>query len=99
LADLVARAIAASERVRVREMDELVAEGLLIEVSDAAHSWEPIDLLAVGAEPPEPPTIGGIAYPGRRHVWSGEPEALKTWLVLCVAAEEIRSGRGVLLID
>jgi hypothetical protein len=64
-----------------------------------SHSWTPIDLVALGAEAPEPPRLGRIAYPGRRHIWSGEPEALKTWLSLCVAADEIRSGSTVFYVD
>jgi hypothetical protein len=63
------------------------------------HSWIPVDLVALGAKPPEPPTLGGVAYPGRRHLWSGEPEALKTWLALCVAAEEIRNDETVVYVD
>ena len=54
------------------------------------HSWTPIDLVTLGAAPPQPPSLSGIAYPGRRHVWSGEPESLETWLALCVAVEELR---------
>jgi hypothetical protein len=64
-----------------------------------SHSWVPVDLATVDADPPEPPTIGGLVYPGRRHVISGEPEALKTWLLLILAVGEIRKGRAVLWID
>src|SRR6266849_10036469 len=67
--------------------------------AEPAHSWMPIDLVVLGQAPPEPPTLGGIVYPGRRHIWSGEPEALKTWLALCVAAEEVRAGNSVVYID
>jgi len=63
------------------------------------HSWTPIDLVATANEPPEPATIGGIAYPGRRHVYSGEPETLKSWAALVLCVEEIRAGRTVLYID
>jgi AAA domain len=63
------------------------------------HSWHPVDLLAIEADPPPPPTISGLAYPGRRHVYSGEPETLKTWAALVLGVEEIRAGRGVVYID
>ena len=43
-----------------------------------AHSRQPIDLVAAAADPPEPPTIGGLLYPGKRTLLSGETESLKT---------------------
>jgi hypothetical protein len=63
------------------------------------HSWTPIDLIATASEIPEPPTIGGIVYPGRRHVYSGEPESLKSWAALVLCVEEMAAGRNVLYID
>lgn len=65
----------------------------------AAHSWHPVDLVAFGELPPEPPTIGGLLYPGRRHVISGELESLKSWLVQVLAVQEIRDGHTVIYID
>jgi hypothetical protein len=70
-----------------------------LQVEQPRHSWTPIDLVSLGDEPPEPPTLGGLAYPGRRHVFSGEPEALKSWLTLVLSAEEMRAGRSVVYID
>lgn len=64
-----------------------------------SHSWTPVDLLAFAGDPPAPPTIGGLAYPGRRHVFSGEPESLKTWTSLVLCAQEIRAGRTVVYVD
>ena len=58
------------------------------------HSWKALDILAHAANPPAPPEIGGLAYPGMRHVFSGEAETGKSWLLLFLAAEEIVSGRG-----
>lgn len=69
------------------------------EVSAPAHSWTPVDLLAFEADPPSPPAIGGLVYPGLRHVFSGEPETLKTWTALALEAEEVKAGRSVLHID
>lgn len=62
-------------------------------------SWWPRDLTDLAAKPPEPPTIAGIAYPGRRHLFSGEPESLKTWAALLLAVEEIQVGRIVAWVD
>lgn len=62
-------------------------------------SWTPIDLVALNLQPPEPPTISGLVYPGRRHVFSGEPESLKSWAALVLAVDEIRSGRSAAFID
>lgn len=64
-----------------------------------AHTWTPIDLVALQLDPPPPPTTLGLLYPGRRHVLSGEPETLKTWAALAACAEEIRADRNVLYID
>jgi hypothetical protein len=65
----------------------------------AAHSWLPIDLLGENLAEPEPPSIAGIVYPGRRHWWTGEPESLKTWAALVLVAGEIRAGRNAAYVD
>ena len=65
----------------------------------ASHSWQPVDLIAAGTAPPVLPTIGGLLYPGRRHLILGEPESLKTWLALLLAVEQIRAGATVVYID
>jgi hypothetical protein len=64
-----------------------------------SHSWTPIDLLAIESAKPEPPTIGHLVYPGRRHVFSGEPESLKTWAANALCAEQTRAGRNVIYVD
>jgi len=63
------------------------------ESGQASHSWTPI----VGPLPP--PAIGGLLYPGRRHVVSGEPDNLKTWAMLVLEVEEIRAGHAVVHVD
>lgn len=65
----------------------------------AAHTWAPLPLTLLGAAPPEPPTMGGLVYPGRVHVWSGEPESMKSLAALAIAADEVRAGRSVLWLD
>ncbi|MEZ5099576.1 MAG: DnaB-like helicase N-terminal domain-containing protein [Thermoleophilia bacterium] len=64
--------------------------------------WEPaLDLIArVGGEQlAQGPVIGELLYPGRTHVWSGEPESLKSMLALVVCAQQMRAGHSVLWID
>jgi AAA domain len=61
----------------------------------AAHSWQPIDLVAAAADPPEPPMIGGLLYPAKRTLLSGETESLKTWLALILAKAEMDAGYAV----
>jgi hypothetical protein len=63
------------------------------------HSWMPVDLYDWRDNPPPKPTLAGIGYPGMRHLVSGEPDSCKTWLVLCLALEEIRHDRSVIYID
>jgi hypothetical protein len=65
----------------------------------AQHSWQPIDLVALGADEPDPPTIGGILYPGKRHLLYAEAETLKSWLALCLTAEQLELGQAVLWLD
>jgi hypothetical protein len=55
----------------------------------AQHSWHPCDVLALAENPPEPPTIGKLLYPGARTLLSGETESLKTWLALILAKAEM----------
>jgi hypothetical protein len=54
------------------------------------HSWTPIDLVTAADTPP---------YPGLRHVYSGEPEALKSWAALVLCAEQIALGHNVMYVD
>lgn len=73
--------------------DPAVAAGL------SSESWTAIDLLALDDRPPLSPTLGGFLYPGLRHVISGEPETLKTWVALAAAKNVMESGEAVLWID
>jgi hypothetical protein len=63
------------------------------------HSWLPVDLVAHAAEPPAPPELIDLFYPGYNHLLSGESEALKTWLAIVAAAAEIGDKRGVAWVD
>jgi hypothetical protein len=77
--------------------EELVRDAL--EAEEGSNAWAPIDIVTVANEPPSPPTLCGIAYPGVRHVFSGEPETAKSWLALVLSVEEIGRGRNVLWVD
>lgn len=63
------------------------------------HSWRPLSLIQLAATPPEPPTIGGLLYPGKRTVLSGETESMKTWLALILAKAELDLGKTVGWVD
>jgi hypothetical protein len=63
------------------------------------HSWAPRSLIAEGVRASGPPELGGLFYLGKNHLVSGESEAGKSWLLLAVAADELRQGRGVLWVD
>ena len=63
------------------------------------HTWRALDLLELGKAKPEPPSISGLFYPGRRHVVSGEAEPGKSMLLLAAAADELAGEHGVLWID
>lgn len=62
-------------------------------------TWSPINLALLGEREAVAPTISGLAYPGRRHVWSGPPESAKTLAAYIVSLEHIRAGGTVAVID
>jgi hypothetical protein len=63
-------------------------------------SWAWLNLDAPEfAEPSEPPTIGGLIYPGLRHVVSGQPESLKTLVALILSLTAQRQDELVAHID
>jgi AAA domain len=62
------------------------------------HSWEPVDLLTIESTS-SPPTIGGLLYPGKRHVLVGEPDAGKSWLAIALCVAEIEKGNVAVYID
>jgi hypothetical protein len=63
------------------------------------HSWRPLDLRAVGLEPAPRPSIGELVYAGLRHVFHGEPEAVKTWAAAVLGVEEVLAGNHIVYID
>jgi hypothetical protein len=102
LTDFTAKARTETERKQARRLLlELAERAPLAEAASIAppHSWTPLDLVALKADPPAPPTIAGLLYPGRRHVLSGEPETMKSWAALVFCAIELRAGRTTLVVD
>ena len=63
------------------------------------HSWRPLNLIQLAANPPEPPAIGGLLYPGKRTVLSGETESMKTWFALILCKAELDAGFPVVWAD
>jgi hypothetical protein len=64
-------------------------------------SWRPINLAELEERPSVRPTLGdaGIAYPGKRHVFSGPQESAKTLAAYALGLEVIRGGGRVAVID
>ena len=93
-------------RRRAHPEERESAAGLLEAMADRIdplgtpdHSWVVVNLADVAKEPPEPPTIVDLFYPGKQHLVSGEPEALKSWLGLIACLEEIKAGRHAAYVD
>jgi hypothetical protein len=64
-------------------------------------SWAPIDLAELEERPPTMPNLGDsqLLYPGKRHVFSGAPEAGKTLGAYCLLLQTIRQDDTAMLID
>jgi hypothetical protein len=72
------------------------------EADELFDSWEPVNLAELGQRDPTLPDMAGdtlpICYPGKRHVYSGPPESLKTMLAYAALLHAVRNGKraGVL---
>ena len=74
-------------------------EGRCVDCGVEPHSWRSSSLIARAEKPPEPPTIGGVLYPAKRTLVSGETESLKTWFALILAKAEMDAGFPVAWAD
>lgn len=82
-----------------------------IDVAAAPSSWQPLDLAAIVAGVQAGEIVGPVPalmlrtdgvpllYPGEVHSLAGEPESGKGWIALACAAELLRDGARVLLLD
>lgn len=68
-------------------------------MSAAPHTWQPLDIVGLAANPPAPPEIGGLIYRARRVLLSGELESLKTWASLVLTKAEFDAGYPVAWAD
>ncbi len=67
---------------------------------DEPAGWERIDLNNPDyAIPPDPPSIVGLLYDGKRHVISGAPESAKTLVAYLAGLETIRAGDTIAILD
>jgi len=71
----------------------------LVQTWPRQHSWRPRVLSTEEKIEIPQPTIGGLVYPGHRHLVSGEPETLKSWLALCLGSDEMKMGNPVFWFD
>jgi hypothetical protein len=73
----------------------------IVDTEAERDSWVPINLNDLPETPPVKPDLGatGLVYPGKRHVFSGEPESGKTLAAYCILIQIARRGRLGLLID
>jgi hypothetical protein len=79
---------------------EIVGKDIeLDETPPPTHTWRPESLIRLARNPPAPPTIGGLLYPGKRTVLSGETESMKTWLALILCKAELDIGLHVAWVD
>jgi len=67
--------------------------------AEPENTWRPLNLVELAANPPEPPSIGGLLYPGKRTVLSGETESMKTWFALILCKAELDAGYPVCWVD
>lgn len=61
-------------------------------------SWDPVNLTGLGERDPLLPNLAPdlpILYPGKRHVFSGPPESLKTMISYLALLLAVRNGKRV----
>lgn len=81
--------------------DEVWYHGSQNGSSAEEQPWMPVKLAEIPEEPPVQPTLGGlgIAYPGKRHVFSGPQESAKTLCAYILGLEVLRHNGLFCLID
>lgn len=78
---------------------EFAADLPVVTVEDTG--WVPVNLADLPERDPVLPSLGsaGVVYPGRRHLFSGPPEAAKTISAYAIALDIVRDGGVVVPID
>lgn len=74
---------------------------------EAAHGWEPVDLVALmdtNYEPPKPTILARtdgrcLLYAARINQLLGESGSGKSWIALAATAQQLHAGHAVLYID
>jgi hypothetical protein len=110
--DVLAKAlIYNAERCDPPKDDHLVEE--LVHYTFAKHTLEdtatddggwrtPIDLASLDERDPLQPDLApsyGTVYPGKRHLFSGRPESLKTLLTYGMVLDAVRAGHEVAILN
>ena len=69
--------------------------------NDTADTWQPRNLALLGERPQTRPTLGGIglAYPGKRHAFTGPQESAKTLAAYAAILGVVHESGAVVLID
>lgn len=99
----------AERNLEFREANRLTTQ-MELERSGAADSWQALDLEDLFDAEPEVATVGafhesetsnggGVFYAGKVNEIHGPSESGKTMILLMVAAQEIRAGRHVVMVD
>jgi len=87
------------ELALARQARLATANGHTADPDATTNTWQPENLIQLAANPPAPPTIGGLLYPAKRTVLSGETESMKTWLALILCKAELDIGLTVAWVD
>lgn len=108
------RALGLADQLRTNSLHDVPIEGVLAQIEGLAAeervdttTWHEVSLLGVLEGEPEDdqPTMlvrddgACLVYPGRVHVFAGEPESGKSWLALHLCAEQMGIGRHVVYVD
>lgn len=108
------RALDLADQLRTSALHDVPVEGILAQIEGLGAeeridttTWHEVSLLAVleGEPDDDMPTMlvrddgACLIYPGRVHVFAGEPESGKSWLALHLCAEQMDAGRHVIYVD
>ncbi|MGH3476017.1 MAG: DnaB-like helicase N-terminal domain-containing protein [Nocardioidaceae bacterium] len=108
------RALTLAHELQTHAKEGLPIEGIVAQIEGLAAeekldttTWQEIPLMAVlegGTVEDEPSMLvredgACLLYPGKIHVFAGEPESGKSWLALHACDEQMGCGRHVVFVD